>query len=356
MVYYFYPGMKIVTDHKIPFIRGVFEPHAEVLYLPGGEIRREHLHDADCLLVRTRTRCDQKLLEGTRVQFIGTATIGFDHIDTKWCDENGIKWTNAPGCNSGAVAQYITAALHEMSNRLDFDLKDRTLGIIGVGHVGKKVEKIARDLGMQLILNDPPRERTEGHSEFADLPALLKNSDIITIHVPLNREGPDKTINLVDRLFLDALKSGAILINSSRGEVLNEEVVILWMTEHLQRSGSSLVTGHLSLVLDVWQNEPDINRELLGLADIATPHIAGYSVNGKYNATTRMVEAVSDFFQLSIPPIPPLTKDGVAVKQNGAMAYYDIMADDFRLRESPETFEQQRNNYPERWEFRSNTK
>jgi erythronate-4-phosphate dehydrogenase len=343
--------MKIVTDHKIPFIRGVFEPHAEVLYLPGSEIRREHLLKADCLVVRTRTRCSRELLEGSQVKFIGTATIGYDHIDTKWCNDHEIVWTNAPGCNSGAVAQYVTAALHEMARRYRFDLKNRTLGIIGVGHVGKKVEKIARELGMKVLLNDPPRERNEGSSDFTKLSDLLQSSDIITIHVPLNREGPDKTTNLVDYDFLNALKPSAILINSSRGEVLSEDSALNWLKECLTISMSSLVTRHLSLVLDVWQNEPDINRELLGLADIATPHIAGYSVEGKYNATKMIAEAVSKHFQLAIDPLPPLTKNGVIMRQTGRTAPYDIMADDRRLRESPDTFEQQRNTYPERWEF-----
>ncbi|TSA34471.1 MAG: 4-phosphoerythronate dehydrogenase [Porphyromonadaceae bacterium] len=338
--------MKIVIDDRIPFIRGVFEPHSEVLYLPGGQISREHLRDTGCLLVRTRTRCDQKLLEGTRVKFIATATIGFDHIDTKWCEENGISWTNAPGCNSGAVAQYVTAALHEMANRLGFDLKDKILGIIGVGYVGKKVEKIARELGMQVILNDPPRVRSEGLTGFTDLKNLLAHSDIISLHIPLNREGQDKTYQMVDREFQEALKPGAILINSSRGEVMEESEVVRALRELRTLRGLRGV----ELVLDVWNNEPHINRELLNLTSIATPHIAGYSVEGKYNATKMVVEAVSEYFQLSMTSLPSLTKKGVVIRQNGSVAAYDIMADDRRLRESPETFEQQRNKYPERWE------
>jgi erythronate-4-phosphate dehydrogenase len=336
--------MKIVTDDKIPFIKGIFEPHTEVVYLPGGLITREHLLDADCLLVRTRTRCDQKLLEGTRVKFIGTATIGFDHIDTRWCNENGIIWTNAPGCNSGAVAQYITAVLHEMAQRNSFELKNKTLGIIGVGNVGKKVEKIARDLGMTVLLNDPPRERSEGKSAFTELSELLKSADIITIHVPLNREGQDKTINLVDRQFLETLKPGTILINSSRGEVIYEQAV-------LNRLNNDTPMPKLSLVLDVWPHEPEINRELLSLASIATPHIAGYSVEGKYNATRMIVESAAKFFNLIPGPLPALYNDALDEGKIRTTLEYDIMADDHRLRKSPETFEQQRNNYPQRWEY-----
>lgn len=342
----------MVVDDKILFIRGVFEPHAEILYLPGSEIRQEHLQDADCLLVRTRTHCDKKLLSGTRVKFIGTATIGFDHIDTKWCEENGITWTNAPGCNSGAVAQYITAALHEMANRLGFNLKDKTLGIIGAGHVGKKVEKVAHELDMKVILNDPPRERLEGPSAFSDLPALLQNADIITIHVPLNRDGRDNTFQMVGKEFLETLKPGAILINSSRGEVIDEGEVVrkLRKLRELRELNPSLVTRHLSLVLDVWPHEPEINLELLGLTSIATPHIAGYSVEGKYNATKMIVEAVSQHFQLITAMLPLSSKEGIEGRSVWQPAPYDIMADDRRLRESPGTFEKQRNNYPERWE------
>ncbi len=340
--------MKIVTDDKIPFLKGVFEPHAEVLYLPGGEITSEHLRDADCLLVRTRTRCDRNLLEGTGVKFIGTATIGYDHIDTRWAESNGIAWTNAPGCNSGSVAQYINAALHEIAHRKNFQLKDKTLGIIGVGHVGKKVEGISRELGMKIFLNDPPRERSEGGAGFSDLTTLLGNSDIISIHVPLNREGKDKTINLVDRSFLEALKPGAILINTSRGEVVNETEII----SELTGLGESGRLG--ALILDVWQNEPFINRTLLDLTAIATPHIAGYSVDGKYNATRMIVEAVRKYFNLDMDPFPPLMKDGIAVRNDEPAAAYNINEDDHRLRESPETFEQQRNNYPKRWEFSNN--
>jgi erythronate-4-phosphate dehydrogenase len=369
-------NMKFVIDDRIPFIRGVFEPHAEVIYLPGGEIKREHLLNADGLLVRTRTRCDKKLLEGTRVKFIGTATIGFDHIDTEWCESNGITWTNAPGCNSGSVAQYITAVLLEIAERRGFDLKDKTLGIIGVGHVGKKVERIARLLGMHVLLNDPPRERAEGTANFTGLHELLQTSDIVTIHVPLNREGVDKTYHLVDKKFLENLKPGAALINSSRGEVIDEAQVVRTVRELKE----SKKLGFLAL--DVWENEPDINRELLGLADIATPHIAGYSQDGKHNATRMIAESACRYFglsgtegSLSITPLigdnlilnpghlspvnshqSPVTRHPSPVTCHSfVQATYDIMADDRRLHEFPETFEKQRNNYPVRREFSAYT-
>jgi erythronate-4-phosphate dehydrogenase len=333
--------MNIVIDDKIPYIRGVFEPYGEVHYIAGGSIHRDHLTKADCLLVRTRTICNQKLLEGSSVRFVGTATIGFDHIDTDWCESNGIFWANAPGCNSGAVAQYIRAALLEMANRRHFNLADQTLGIIGVGHVGKKVERQARDLGMRVLLCDPPRERVEGNASFTSLESLLSTSEIITIHVPLNRQGIDKTLNLVGSQFINALNPGTILINSSRGEVLNETEVL----------DSLKSRGDISLVLDVWPHEPEINLKLLELTAIATPHIAGYSVEGKYNATMMVVKAVRQHFGLPLDPISPLANEGPLQNLKMQAAAYDIMADDKRLRKSPETFEQQRNNYPQRWEY-----
>ncbi len=356
--------MKIVIDNKIPFIHGVFEPHAEVVYLPGGEIGRSDVEEADCLIVRTRTRCNEHLLKGSRVQLIGTATIGFDHLDTAWLSANGIRWSNAPGCNSGSVAQYVTAALLEMADRQNFTLKGKTLGIIGVGNVGRKVERIAGILGMKVLLNDPPRERAEGPDRFCQLADLLKHSDIITVHVPLNREGPDQTHHLIDGAFISGLKPGTVLINSSRGEVVNEQQVLKEMRE----------LRKVHLVLDVWENEPEINPELLNLAAIATPHIAGYSQDGKLNATRIMVGKVFSHFRLS----PGLTDPAMLVMslpdqllipsaiqsslpggeparqselQSFVKATYDIVSDDRRLRESHGTFEKQRNNYPVRREF-----
>ena len=346
--------MKAVVDDKIPFIKGVLEPYFEVIYLPGKEIRKEEILDADALIVRTRTACNAELLEGTGVRFIGTATIGFDHIDTNWCEQNGITWTNAPGCNSGSVAQYITAALIELADQQHFKLCDKTLGIIGVGHVGSKVDKIARALGIRILLNDPPRARKEGEKGFVELNELLAQSDIVTIHVPLNREGPDKTMNLVDQGFLQKLKPGSTLINTSRGEVVDEEAVISSIAYHLS-----------SIVLDVWHNEPDINRKLLNLATIATPHIAGYSLDGKWNGTRMVIEKLFQFFKVDIefanmennPTGPRFRGDDLLASPDDKhlwtifRATYDILADDRRLRESPETFEEQRGNYPVRREY-----
>ncbi|MDX1284375.1 MAG: NAD(P)-dependent oxidoreductase, partial [Draconibacterium sp.] len=185
--------MKIIIDDKIPYIKGAFENLAEVVYLPGKETTPEVVKDADAIITRTRTICNQELLEGSKVKFIATATIGFDHIDTDYCKQAGIEWTNAPGCNAESVNQYIASALFSWSMRKRIDLAGLTIGVVGVGNVGSRVAKTCEILGMKVLLNDPPRERAEGPEQFVSLETIQKEADIITLHVPLNLEGEDAT-------------------------------------------------------------------------------------------------------------------------------------------------------------------
>jgi erythronate-4-phosphate dehydrogenase len=296
------------------------------------------------------------MLEGTKVKFIASATIGFDHIDVEYCDARHIVWTNAPGCNSASVQQYIGSALVELARKHKFSLRDRTLGVIGVGNVGKKVVKIAEYLGMRVLLNDPPRLRNEGPCQFISLDGILREADIITFHVPLNREGIDKTYHMADKNFFERVLPGTIIMNSSRGEVVDNAV----LREALK---SGKIAG---AVLDVWENEPEIDRELLKLVDIATPHIAGYSADGKANGTTMSIKSLSSFFDLGIDdwepeeiPLPvntviPVDSDGKEnhqVLEEAISATYKILDDDKRLRASVETFEKQRGNYPLRREY-----
>ena len=348
--------MKIVVDKKIPFIEGVLEKYGEVVYLEGREIRREDVRGADALIVRTRTKCNRALLEGTKVRFVASATIGFDHIDTAFCEANNIFWTNAAGCNSSSVQQYIAAALFHLAEEFQFELAQKTIGIVGVGNVGSKVVNLCRALGMRVLLNDPPRERREGSKDFVSLDAVIRESDIVTFHVPLYLEGVDKTFHMVDEKLLAKFRKGQILINSSRGEVVEGEAL-----------RSSLKNKMIAdCVLDVWEHEPDIDRELLGLTEIATPHIAGYSADGKANGTAMSVQAFSRFFGLDLGewypekvPSPAITTLEVecgnlsdqAVLAGLVKRTYDILADDARLRMSPETFEKQRGAYPLRREF-----
>jgi erythronate-4-phosphate dehydrogenase len=348
--------IKIVADNKIPFLKGVLEPYAQVRYYPGKEITPDKVRDADALIVRTRTRCDANLLEGSNVRFIATATIGFDHIDTEYCRRNNIQWTNAPGCNSGSVMQYIASALVFLSEKYGFDYKNITLGVVGVGNVGSKVVNIADALGMKVLMNDPPRERKEGKNAFVPLETILRQADIITFHVPLDRDGTDKTYHLADDAFFDKLHHDAIIINSSRGEVVDNKAL-----------KNALKTRKVkAAVLDVWENEPGLDPELLDLVDIGTPHIAGYSVDGKAMGTAMSVQAVSRFFGFDLDrwfpsglPAPAntiikLEGENLSSREiiNQAIrATYNIEEDDKRLRSSPESFEQQRGDYPVRREF-----
>jgi erythronate-4-phosphate dehydrogenase len=352
--------LKFIADDKIPFLKGVLEPFAEVIYLPGSGIAGNDLSDADALMVRTRTKCNESLLKGSGVKFIGTATIGFDHIDTAFCKKSNIKWTNAPGCNSGSVKQYITSALLKLSHEHHFKLNEKTIGIIGVGNVGSKVEKVARALGMNVLLNDPPRQRKEGNSGFVTFDTILKEADIITIHVPLNKTGEDKTYHLFSEEILSKTVKKPWLINSSRGEVIE--------TDALKKAlKSTLIKG---TILDVWENEPDIDPELLSEAFIATPHIAGYSTDGKANGTSMVVDALSRHFNLPLtgwypenvpPPVVPVLeinetgRSDEDIVREAVMHTYDISLDDLNLRESLSTFEKQRGNYRLRREFHAYT-
>jgi erythronate-4-phosphate dehydrogenase len=352
--------MKIVIDKNIPFVRGVFEPHADVVYLPGSTISRTELKDADALIVRTRTKCNAALLEGTSVKFIATATIGHDHIDAEFCESHGIAWTNAEGCNSSSVQQYIGAALVHLAGHLNFSFSKKTIGIVGVGNVGSKVATLSRALGMRVLLNDPPRQRREGGSGFVPLETIVEHADIITFHVPLIDGPADNTFHLADQAFLARLKPEQILINTSRGEVVDGRA----LKAVLKRGGLS------GCVLDVWENEPLIDEELLHRLDLGTPHIAGYSADGKANGTSMSVNAVSRFFGLGLdawfpadvppPPAPELTIDcahltAQDIAKRAIRHTYDICADDERLRQSTRTFEKQRAEYPLRREFSSYT-
>jgi erythronate-4-phosphate dehydrogenase len=349
--------MKFVIDDKIPFIRGVIEKvGAEIIYISGAKFARENLVDADGIIIRTRTKCDEKLLCGSKVKFIASATIGFDHIDTEYCARNGIFWTNAAGCNSSSVAQYLTSALLNWAVEKNIDLRALTIGIIGVGNVGSKVAKIADALGMRTLLNDPPRQRKEGGS-FSSLKQIFEEADIISLHVPLEYHGPDKTYHLADRDFFCEIRKKILFINTSRGEVAETDV----LKEFIKNGKIS------NAIIDVWEDEPKIDRDLLALAKFATPHIAGYSTDGKANGTAMSVRAASQFFNFGLNewfpediPLPEkneiILSDSVSEleKLRQAVNYsYDIRGDDSRLRTAPEDFEKLREIYPIRREFTS---
>lgn len=324
--------MKIIIDANIPFIKGVLEPYADVVYLHESAIDAEAVKDADALLVRTHTRCNASLLDGSSVKFIGTGTIGTDHIDLPYCASKGIAVVNAPGCNAPAVAQYVVAAIDSL---LDGEpTQGKTLGIVGVGNVGSLVDRWARSLGMKTLLCDPPRARRGDDGDFVDLATVAAGSDIITFHTPLTRTGEDASWHLADKAFFEALKPGTHIINAARGGVIDEAAML-----------ASDKVGNLAI--DCWESEPQVNLKTLDRALIATPHIAGYSRQGKTRATMMIVDALCRHFglpQLEIAeerPLPP----PAAIAVEAVRDTYDIMADDTMLRNDPDALTPLRNNY-----------
>lgn len=336
--------LNIIVERNIPFIAGLLEPFADVRYLAGGDITSEAVRDADALVVRTRTRCDEALLAKSKVRFIATATIGTDHIDLKRCAGHGIKVVNAPGCNAPAVAQYVFASILQLSNR---PLSQYTLGIVGVGHVGSIVERWARALDMKVLVCDPPRQRAEGGDGWSDLADIARECDIITFHTPLTRGGGDSTYHLVDEQFLASLRRAPILIDSARGPIVDTPALI-----------AALESGQVSnAVIDCWENEPAVSSRLLELAAIATPHIAGYSLEGKVRATQMSLDALTAFFNLPHITAAADTPKSVArtVTAAAVAESYDPSVDTAALKTDPSKFEDLRNNYRYRSETSDST-
>lgn len=337
--------MKVIVDNKIPYIREALAELAdEVVYLPGKAFTPDIVRDADALITRTRTLCNRDLLAGSKVQFIGTATIGFDHIDTAYCKEAGITWSNCPGCNAGAVEQYIHSVLLLLQQEKGLKLKNACIGIVGVGHVGSRVKQLAERLGMKVLLNDPPRE-AQGESGFTDLQTLAQCCDVITFHTPLVKQGDFPTFHLADESFFASLQRQPYIINTSRGEVIDENALRGALNKGLIKDA----------VIDVWEHEPNIALDLLNRIFIGTPHIAGYSADGKANATRMTLEAFCKFFGKEMKftilppdmPHPPFDSNE-AIRQ---LQIYDPRRDCTELRNHPELFEQLRGDYPLRREY-----
>jgi erythronate-4-phosphate dehydrogenase len=341
--------MKIVADTNIPFLKGVFEPYAEVVYLDGRSIDRAAMQDADAIIIRTRTKCNEETLYGSRVEMIASATIGTDHIDLEWCRHHGIEVQNAEGCNAGGVMDYVFSALYGTASRRSIKLENATIGVVGVGNVGKLVAQMARSLGFRVLLNDPPRAEREGPEGFVSLEELLKESQIVTLHVPLD----ETTRGMAGDDFFARIRSGAIFINASRGEVVDEAALL--------RARPKLGV----IVLDTWCNEPYVNPNLIEICDIATPHIAGYSYQGKQNGTAMAVQAIARHFGIKeLLDFAPVTEDealrpttiDLKGKSQGEIAAilqynYPIFTDDFLFRSHPDSFEKLRSEYNYRREF-----
>ncbi|MGM9847618.1 MAG: 4-phosphoerythronate dehydrogenase [Muribaculaceae bacterium] len=332
--------MKIVIESHIPFIKGIFDAVADVLYLPAEAITPAVMKDADALITRTRTRCDESLLRGSRCSFIATATIGTDHIDLDYCRERDIKVVSAPGCNAPAVAQYVLCSVLSVLG----DVKGKTIGVVGVGHVGSIVCRWSECLGMTVLRNDPPRAEAEGSDGFVSLAEIAQNAEVITFHTPHTRTGKFATHHLADKVFFNSLVRKPVVINSARGPIFDTPSLL-----------GAMDSGSVSAaVIDCWEGEPAISPELLEKAVIATPHIAGYSLEGKVRATIAVVEALSQHFSLGIdfpgekPAVPPLT-----VAPSALLSSYNPLSDTAMLKADPSAFESLRNNYNFRHEPRA---
>ncbi len=333
--------MRIVVDSHIPHIQGLIEPFANVEYLEPVDITTSAVREADALIVRTRTRCNAALLDGSRVKFIGSATIGTDHIDLDYCSSHGITVHNAPGCNAPAVAQWVFCAIAAWMRHRNIAVPDGlTLGIVGVGHIGSIVARWGRQLGFNVLLNDPPRENRDDSFDdiFSPLDELQRQCDIITFHTPLTRDGQWPTWHLCDEHFLEGLTRCRLILDAARGPIADNAALLQW---------------HGDIGLDCWENEPYISLALLEKAIVATPHIAGYSAEGKQRGTAMMLAALNEHYGWVIP-VPTIGSPATGAAQvtlEGVAASYDIMTDTARLKAAPTNFESLRNHYRLRQEF-----
>lgn len=349
--------MKIVCDDKIPYIQGPLQELADTLVVkPGKDITPEDVRDANIIVVRTRTRCDASLLQGSDVRLVVTATIGYDHLDIRWMEEHGISWANCPGCNATSVGQYVRNSLLALRQDRGLDLTNCTLGVVGVGHVGRAVLDAVGSLGLRSVMvNDPPREAAGDvapvEGGWSTLEQICQQADILTFHTPLTEAGPWPTYHLMDDHLLQQFAdnhrdTSCVLINAARGGVVDEQA-LLRVLETCQG---------MEAVVDTWEHEPQVNRPLLQRAYLATPHIAGYSADGKANATRMTLKHICRAmgremtFEVKPPALPADCRFSSEPSER-ALQLYDPRADSRLLKAKPAEFEWQRGHYPLRREF-----
>ncbi|MFV0265169.1 MAG: 4-phosphoerythronate dehydrogenase PdxB [Kluyvera sp.] len=353
--------MKILVDENMPYARELFSRLGEVKAVPGRPIPTDALTDADALMVRSVTKVNEALLGDKAIKFVGTATAGTDHVDRAWLQQAGIGFSAAPGCNAIAVVEYVFSALLMLAERDGFALADRTVGIVGVGNVGGRLQKRLEALGIKTLLCDPPRADNGEEGDFRSLDELVAEADVLTFHTPLYKDGPYKSLHLADEALIRRLKPGAILINACRGPVVDNAALLKCLQE-----GQAL-----SVVLDVWEPEPDLNLALLEKVDLGTSHIAGYTLEGKARGTTQVFEAYSQFIgqpqEVALSSLLPAPEFG-RISLHGPLdqptlkrlvhLVYDVRRDDAPLRKVagiPGEFDKLRKNYLERREWSSLT-
>ncbi len=360
--------MKIICAETVLLGHEAFSTVGKTVILPDREITRDHLYDADALIVRSKTKIDRKLLQGTPVKFVGTATAGTDHIHTADLEAQGVYWCASPGCNANSVSEYIVAGLLVLARRHGCDLAGKTMGVIGCGNVGSRVVKKCEALGLRVLRNDPPLAATSADPDFYPLEYVLGESDIITLHVPLVKERPWPTERMADYRFFEQLKPGAVFINSSRGSVCDYDALM-----------AARQSGAVScMMIDVWSPEPAFRTDVLKMADLASPHIAGHSYEGKLNGTVVCYNELCNFFEtprswdvaasLPAPGIPRIEidcagRDDEEVLHGIIRQVYDIEKDDELIREAAvagdidraKNFDALRKHYRMRREFMNTT-
>jgi len=355
--------MKIVIDENITFAKEAFSSQGIAKLVDGRTLTNKDIQDVDVLVVRSITKVNKDLLKNSSVKFVGTATIGTDHIDLEYLKHQNIRFADAKGCNADSVAEYVFTALLKVASEKNISLREKTIGVVGIGNIGSRVVRIAESIGMKVLKNDPPLERKGIGKNYVDLDEILQ-ADVITFHVPMSYEGIDKTFHLLNENNLKNIKKETILINSSRGAVIDNKALLAESTKR-----------ELELVLDVWENEPSINTELLTKTKIATPHIAGYSFEGKVNGTNMIYNALCQYLDIHptwqpiLPEIEskklrlPESKTDEEKLYNIFSSIYNIENDDKQMRKietlRPEErsayFDLLRKKYPVRREFSNYT-
>lgn len=336
-------SLRILIESKVPFLSGLLEPYASVEYVDPDDITPGRVCEVDAMIIRTRTRCDAALLEDSRCRFIATATIGTDHIDMPWCAAHGITVCNAPGCNAPAVTQYVLASIAAIDPE---KFENSTVGIVGVGHVGALLasQLMCNWTGVRVLQCDPPKFRAQGGNCGITMQQLAEEADIITFHTPLTMDGSDATWHLADREWLHSLRRKPVIINAARGPVVDNAALVEAIDQGLVSRA----------VIDCWEGEPHISRELLWRACVATPHIAGYSIEGKWRASQMALDALCSHFclphiALREPKPEPTPIAGLSTSRLLA-SYNPLKADTPALKSSPDAFEHLRNTYPLRHE------
>ncbi len=352
--------MQILIDENIAYAQEAFSTAGNCTFANGRDFTNALIRDFDALIIRSVTQINRTLLHNTNIKFVGTATIGTDHIDLEYLKEAGIGFAHAPGCNSQSVAEYVFSAISNFVKSRNLEFKNLSIGIIGKGNIGSKVVRMSNAIGMNVMINDPPLQRKTGNNNFVSLSEVL-NADIVTLHVPLKIKGKDKTYHLIDEKELNRMKDNAMLINSSRGAVVNNNSLLRNLN-----AGKNFFT-----VLDVWENEPAINKPLLKKVNFGTPHIAGYSLEGKVNGTKMIYDAFCNFFKLQPswqPQLPRVENNEIVLTDTGTLEsalfkifrkVYNIEDDSLSLKkysglpenELSKKFDELRKNYPLRREL-----